>query len=270
MAEKAERKSLPDTQSIVDKRGKQIERAGVENIFIPLKLAQKNTIISQAVQANVSMYVSVNKEIKGVNMSRFQETLMQYESETLTSDALKEIIEDMLKRLDSEDGYIKIKFKYFMYRLAPVSKSAGVQGYDIAFIGRKVKDKYTFVLEVNVVGTNCCPCSKSISKYGAHNQRNTVTVRLVPLKTFYWVEDIVDLIEGQMSCAIFPLLKREDEKWVTETAYENPKFVEDITRDVAIALDEQGVEHYHIRSSADESIHHHQAVAVICKDWVLE
>jgi len=270
MAKKVDRNSLPDLQNTEDTRGKCIERAGVTDVKIPLKLAQKDTVIAQTVQASVSMYVSVNEEVKGANMSRFQETLMKYESETLNSNALEEIIENMLQKLESGDGYINISFKYFIPRFAPVSKSRGVQGYDVAFIGRKVGGKYTFVLEVSIKGTNLCPCSKEISQYGAHNQRNIVRLRLIPTKDFYWIEDIVEAVEGQMSCPIFPLLKREDEKWVTETAYENPKFVEDLARDVALMLDAKNVQHYHIRSTAEESIHHHSAVAVISRDWVLE
>jgi len=270
MAEKANRHDLPDIQNIPDTRGKFISRAGVTNVKIPLKITQKNNVISQIVQADVSMYVSVAEEAKGANMSRFLETLMTYESETLSSQGLEQIIEDMLKRMESKDGYISISFKYFMQRLAPVSKSRGTQGYDITFIGKKVNDKYTFVMEVSVMGTNLCPCSKEISKYGAHNQRNTVRLRMVPTKNFYWIEDIIDAIEGEMSSPIYPVLKREDEKFVTETAYENPKFVEDLARDVAIMLDAKGIEHYHIRSTAEESIHFHSATATIKKDWVLE
>ena len=202
--------------------------------------------------------------------SRFLETLMAYEACTITSKDLEQVIEDMLKRLESQDGYISIAFKYFVSRFAPVSNSRGTQGYDVTFIGKKVNGQYVFVMEVSVMGTNLCPCSKEISQYGAHNQRNTVRLRLVPTEDFYWIEDIIDALEGQMSSPIYPLLKREDEKFVTETAYENPKFVEDLARDVAVMLDEKGVAHYHIRSTAEESIHLHEATATISKEWVLE
>lgn len=269
MAQKSNRNDLPDIQNKPDIRGKFISRAGVTNIKIPLKISQKNNIISQMVQATVSMYVSVAEKAKGANMSRFLETLMTYESETLNSQGLEQIIEDMLNRLKSKDGYISISFKYFMQRLAPVSKSRGTQGYDVSFIGRKVNSEYIFVMEVSAMGTNLCPCSKEISEYGAHNQRNTVRLRLVPTKDFYWIEDIVDAIESEMSSPIYPLLKREDEKFVTELAYEDPKFVEDLARDVALMLDSKGVKHYHIRSTAEESIHFHNATATIKKDWVL-
>lgn len=270
MADKANRKDLPDIQNVSDTRGKFIGRAGVTNVQIPLKISQKDNVIAQHVQANVSMYASVAEKSKGANMSRFLETLMVYESETLTSQGLEQIIEDMLTRLESKDGYISIGFKYFMQRLAPVSKSRGTQGYDITFIGKKVNGKYIFVMEISVMGTNLCPCSKEISKYGAHNQRNIVRLRLVPIKDFYWIEDIIEAIEKEMSSPIYPLLKREDEKFVTETAFENPKFVEDLARDVALMLDTKGVEHYHIRSTAEESIHFHSATATISHNWVLE
>ena len=272
MAEKVNRDTLPDIQNSIDSRGKAIERVGVENVIVPLQIARKTSedILSTAVQAKVSMYIGIGKEITGANMSRFIQTLMFYDSQVLSSVSLKDMMNRMRLKLGSTDGYIRLEFKYFVERFAPVSKTRAVQGYDCAFIGKMdEQNKYTFVTEVNVVGTTLCPCSKEISNYGAHNQRNHTRVRIVPTGNFYWLEDIIDLIESQYSCPIFPVLKREDEKWVTETAYENPKFVEDISRDIAIALDSQNVMHYHIRTSADESIHQHQAVAILQKDWVL-
>jgi len=267
----ANRADLPDLQNERDTRGKHIERAGVENVQIPLAVGRKNAdSVPSTVQANVSMYVSIDHEIKGANMSRFIECLMSYESVVITSDHLKLMVEDMLTRLDSNDGYINIRFKYFVPRYAPVSQTRGVQGYEVSFIGREVNGKYVFITEVNVIGTNLCPCSKEISIYGAHNQRNHIRVRLVHNDNLYWIEDIIEAVEKCMSCPIFPVLKREDEKWVTEHAYENPKFVEDLARDVALMFDSYGINHYHIRSQADESIHHHEAVAYISKDWILK
>ena len=216
------------------------------------------------------MYVSVDHKIKGANMSRFLECLMSYESVVVTSEHLRVMMKDMLSRLESTDGYIRLKFLYFVPRYAPVSKTRGVQGYEASFIGRQVNGKYDFVIEVEVTGTNLCPCSKEISEYGEHNQRNHIRVRLTHNEELYWLEDIIETIEGVMSCPIFPVLKREDEKWVTEKAYENPKFVEDLVRDVALALDSYNIAHYQIRSKSDASIHHHEAVASLSKDWILE
>lgn len=270
MATAVNRKDLPDLQNEKDTRGKHIERVGVERIKIPLAISRKNQDgIPSTVEAEVSMYVSIDHEIKGANMSRFLECLMSYESEIITSARVQDMVEDMLKRLESKDGYIEIKFNYFIPKLAPVSKSKGVQCYKVKFIGRSVNGKYEFAAEVNVTGTNLCPCSKEISEYGAHNQRNHIRVKLtLNNEGLYWLEDIIDQIEGCLSCPIFPVLKREDEKWVTEKAYENPKFVEDLARDVALMLDKHDVTHYHIRSKADESIHHHEAVAYLNKDWI--
>jgi len=272
MATKSNRKDLPDLQNLRDNRGKAIERVGVGNVLIPLRIRRKDTEdrLPSTVEASVSMYVSIDDEIKGANMSRFIETLMSYESQILSSDSLEGMIEKMLKNLNSRDGYIKIAFKYFVERFAPVSSSRGVQGYDCAFIGTLKDGKYNFVLEVTVTGTTLCPCSKEISEYSAHNQRNITRVRIVPAKGFRWIEDVVALIEDQYSCPIYPLLKREDEKWVTEQAYEHPKFVEDISRDIAIALDKKNIQHYHIKTSAQESIHHHEAIAILRKNWILE
>lgn len=274
MAKAVDRKTLPDLQNTVDTREKQIERAGVERVKVPLKIKRKDPTdgISENIQAEVSMYVGIDKQFKGANMSRFMETLMMYQSDTLTANHLQDIIGEMINRLESNDGYVKIAFDYPVVRFAPVSKRRGVQYYKIAFIGRllQIKDgpgKYDFVMETNVIGTNLCPCSKEISDYGAHNQRNHIRVRLVPNDKLWWIEDIIEVIEKQVSCPIFPVLKREDEKWVTETAYENPKFVEDLVRDVAVALDIYDIEKYEVRSQADESIHHHEAVAIIKHNW---
>lgn len=273
MASKADRKDLPDIQNTPDTRGKKIERVGISNVSIPLRLQRKNfdDKLPATVTTDVSMYVSISSEARGINMSRLMQTLMVYESQMISSKFIEHIIKDMLKanENESDDGYLKIGFKYFVERLAPVSQLRGVHGYDCAFIGRFANGVYDFAIEVNVVGTNLCPCSREISIHGAHNQRNHVRVRLSPTKDFYWIEDIIDLVEKELSCPIYPLLKREDEKWVTETAYENPKFVEDIARDVSIELDKKEVNRYHVRSSADESIHHHQAEAFISKNWNL-
>lgn len=270
MATTVHRSELPDIQNEKDTRGKYIERAGVEQVKIPIAISRKNPDgLPTTVQADVSMYVSVDHKIKGANMSRFLECLMSYESTIITSNHLQVMVEDMLKRLESRDGYINLSFDYFVPRFAPVSKTKGVQGYRVCFIGREIDGKYDFVTEVNVTGTNLCPCSKKISDYGAHNQRSHIRVRMVHSDQLYWLEDIIDTIENCMSCPIFPVLKREDEKWVTEKAYENPKFVEDLARDVALALDDKGVRHYHIKSCASESIHYHEAVAYLSKNWIL-
>lgn len=283
MAKRADRNTLPDLQNTADKREKQIERAGVENIKIPLKVRRKDPTdgLNETVQATVSMYTSIDAQTKGANMSRYLETLMYYQSDTLSADNLQEIVGTMLQKLGSSDGYMRIAFEYPVIRYAPVSNRRGVQYYEVAFIGRVLYNKYSplqsqkgkynydFVMEVNVAGTNLCPCSKEVSEYGAHNQRNHVRVRFVPAGTgLWWIEDVIDTIEREMSCPIFPLLKREDEKWVTETAYENPKFVEDLVRDVAIALDNHGITQYTVKSCAEESIHHHSAVAVIKRNWI--
>jgi GTP cyclohydrolase I len=268
---KINREDLPDIQNSTDTRGKCIERVGVERVKLPISISRKKPDgVSTTVMAYVSMYVSIDSEIRGSNMSRFMECLMSYESMVITSDHLKVMVEDMLARLGSKDGYIEIRFNYFLPRNAPVSGVRGVQGYEVAFIGREVKGKYDFVTEVNVTGTNLCPCSKEISAYGAHNQRCNIRARIVPNRELYWIEDIIETIEQGVSCPIFPVLKREDEKWVTEHAYDNPKFVEDLARDIAIALDNKGIEYYNLKCTADESIHHHEAVAYLRKDWILE
>ena len=270
MATAAKRQDLADLQNSKDIRGKHIERVGIERVKLPIAINRKKPDgVATVVMAYVSMYISIDSEITGANMSRFMECISSYESVMLTSEHLKVIVEDMLERLQSKDGYIEIRFNYFVPRLAPVSKTRSVQGYEVSFIGREKDGKYDFVTEVTVIGTNLCPCSKEISEYGAHNQRCHIRAQLVPNSELYWIEDIIDTIESCVSCPIFPVLKREDEKWVTEKAYENPKFVEDLARDVALAFDAKGVTSYTIKCTADESIHHHEAVAYINRNWIL-
>lgn len=262
---------IEDVQNSKDLRGKNIERVGVEQIALPLYIARKDITdgLPNSVTAMIDAFVDVDKGVKGTHLSRFTELLMEYASKELNLNLIDEVLTKMIQKLKSKDAYLRIKFPYFISKSAPVSGKKAPRKYDITFLGRRVNGKTEIGIQLNLYVTNLCPCSKAISKYGAHNQRALLTVKLVPNKKLWWFEDIIDSLEAQGSCPIFALLKREDEKWVTERAYENPKFVEDLVRDISIALDNNQIEQYYIKTAAEESIHTHNAVAYITKDWKL-
>jgi len=169
---------------------------------------------------------------------------------------------------DTSDAYAEINFKYFLEKTSPVTKEPSVMAYDCSFIGHiDSNNKFTFHLRVQVVGTSNCPCSKAISKYGSHGQRSVVTVTIeTKRKRVMWIEDLIRIIESQTSCEVYPVLKRPDEKYVTEKAYEHPKFVEDIARDVATALQNtKALKWYKVKVENEESIHMHNAVSYITR-----
>lgn len=258
---------LPDVQSSKDIRGLPLYRVGVEGVNFPILVGRKEGRY-QATQANVSMYGDLEKDIRGSNMSRFIEILMNYRYKVMNSKKLKGFLETLKKRLKTRDAYIAVNFKYFIPKESPVKKVKGIQGYDCVFVARLTSNKYDFYLEVTAPITTLCPCSKEISKHGAHNQRAIITARMKFSGKPLWIEDVVPLLESMGSCDIYPVLKRPDEKFVTEKAFGNPKFVEDVVRDTAVALDEIScIEGYSIKVTSFESIHAHNAVAYFKRNW---
>ena len=254
-----------DVQNQYDKRNIPIQKVGVKDVEIPLKLQRKtssNASDSVVVYAKVKMSVGLPSNYKGTHMSRFIEILNEYRKEALSIDDIERILIDMKKRLNATSSYLKFNFKYFIEKTAPKSKNKSLMCYDCAFEG-EMNDDYKFYLEVKVPLTTLCPCSKEISDYGAHNQRAIVKVKInYANDKNIWLEDLIKDIESCASSEIYPLLKRQDEKFVTECAYENPKFVEDIIRDVVIKLENNEIiESYEVEVEAQESIHTHNAWA---------
>ncbi len=197
-------------------------------------------------------------------MSRFVEILNQQERE-LSVRSFKDMIREMTKVLDAESGYIEMSFPYFVEKEAPVTRVRSLMDYNVTFTGTVNSEHAGMVIKVEVPVTSLCPCSKKISDYGAHNQRSHVTVA-VETREFVWIEEIIDTIENQASCQVYGLLKRPDEKYVTELAYDNPKFVEDMVRDIAVKLNEDDrIVAYVVESENFESIHNHSAYAMIEK-----
>lgn len=258
---------LPDVQSLKDERGVPLYRVGVEDVNFPILVGRKERKY-QTTQAVISMYGDLEKDIRGANMSRFMEVLMQYRYKRMNSKKLKIFLKELKKKLKTKDVYVAIGFKYFIPKKSPVKKIKGIQGYDCAFIARLTSDKYEFYLEVSVPITTLCPCSKEISKFGAHNQRAVITTRMTFLGKPLWIEDVVSLLEPIGSCDIYPVLKRPDEKFVTETAFKNPKFVEDVVRNTALVLNKTScIKSYSIKVISFESIHAHNAVAYFKRNW---
>ncbi|HZC02574.1 MAG TPA: GTP cyclohydrolase FolE2 [Gammaproteobacteria bacterium] len=255
---------IPDIQSSEDTRYIDIDRVGIKDIRHPIVVRDRSGRDQHTV-ATFNMYVSLPHNFKGTHMSRFVEILNHHEYE-ITVESFKHMIVEMTEILHAEAGHIEMSFPFFMIKFAPISKVQSLMDYQVSFIGQ-IQNKVTSVLVKIVVPiTSLCPCSKNISDYGAHNQRSHVTVQ-ARLRSFVWVEELIEMIEKVGSCELYGLLKRPDEKYVTEKAYDNPKFVEDIVRDVAIRLNaDDRITAYVIESENFESIHNHSAYAMVERD----
>lgn len=256
---------IEDVQNIKDKRHIAIDKVGIKDIQHPVKVSDRTTGEQHTV-ANFNMYVNLPHEFKGTHMSRFVEILNQHERE-ITVKSFHEMLGEMTERLDAESGYIEMRFPYFVNKEAPVSGVRSLMDYDVTFIGEITGDATSLSVKVIVPVTSLCPCSKNISDYGAHNQRSHVTLT-VKTDSFIWIEDLIDLVEDEASCQIYGLLKRPDEKFVTEHAYDNPKFVEDMVRDVAARLKaDDRIQAFTVESENFESIHNHSAYALITEGF---
>ena len=211
------------------------------------------------------MYVNLPHNFKGTHMSRFVEILNLHERE-ISVQSFKQMLGEMTERLEAEAGHIEMSFPYFINKTAPVSGVQSLLDYEVTFIG-EIRGSYPEMqIKVVVPVTSLCPCSKKISERGAHNQRSHVTVTATTCD-FVWIEELIDLIENQASCELYGLLKRPDEKFVTERAYDNPKFVEDMVRDIAADLNQdERICAYIVESENFESIHNHSAYALIERD----
>jgi len=262
--------NIPDVQAAHDSRKLAIDQVGVKAIRHPVRImerpsAERAPATVQHTIASFNMYVGLPHQFKGTHMSRFVEILSAQERE-LTVDSFKAMLKEMVGRLEAEEGRIEMAFPYFIEKRAPVSGVRSLMDYEVTFIGEIRKGKQVFAMKVLVPVTSLCPCSKKISDYGAHNQRSHVTVTATT-SDFVWIEEIVDLVEKQASSELYGLLKRPDEKFVTERAYDNPKFVEDMVRDVAAILNlDERVTAYVVESENFESIHNHSAYALIERD----
>ena len=258
---------MNDVQNRKDLRGIDIQKVGIKGLELPLVVQRKNaediTIYSSA-----TVGVSLPAHYKGTHMSRFVEVLNEWRGKKLLGIDIKGCLEAVIEKLNAKSGYLKFDFKYFVDKISPVTEISAPMCYDCAFEGvidnyDEEDEEYKFYLEVKVPVTTLCPCSKEISKYGAHNQRALVSVKITyPEDEHVWLEDLINEIEECASSPLYPLLKREDEKFVTEHAYDNPKFVEDVLRDVVLKLRKNEIiDSFEVECESIESIHNHSAWA---------
>lgn len=255
--------AIPDVQGSADTRHLAIDKVGIKAIRHPVRVGDRAGGIQHTI-ATFNMYVGLPHNFKGTHMSRFVEILNSHERE-ISVESFETMLRDMVKRLEAEYGRIEMSFPYFINKAAPVTGVNSLMDYDVTFSGEISKEGYSFQMKVIVPVTSLCPCSKKISEYGAHNQRSHVTIS-AKTNTHVWIEELIRVAEDEASCELYGLLKRPDEKFVTERAYDNPKFVEDLVRDVATALNrDKRIDAYVVESENFESIHNHSAYALIEK-----
>ena len=253
--------TIEDVQSSADTRQLPINKVGIKDIRHPVRVRERDGG-EQSTVAWFSMYVNLPHNFKGTHMSRFVEILNQHERE-ITVRSFKDMLGEMIERLEADSGHIEMSFPYFVNKAAPISGVQSLMDYQVSFIGEIHDGAPQLTLKVIIPVTSLCPCSKKISEYGAHNQRSHVTVT-ARINDFVWIEDLIDIVEEEASCELYGLLKRPDEKYVTERAYDNPKFVEDMVRDVAARLDsDKRINRFAVESENFESIHNHSAYAMI-------
>ena len=253
---------MEDIQNHKDHRNIDIDQVGVKGIRYPITVLDKNNGKQQTV-AKINMYVNLPRHYKGTHMSRFVEVLNEH-SKRISLQNFSEILDEVKARLNAESAHMEITFPYFINKMAPVTGSEGLMEYKCTFMGSLNKG-IDIVTVIHVPISTLCPCSKEISDFGAHNQRGIVTLK-VRFKKFIWIEDLITLVENAASSEVYSVLKREDEKFVTEKAYQNPMFVEDIVRDIALKLnDDSNITWFAVESENFESIHNHNAYAYIEK-----
>jgi GTP cyclohydrolase I len=253
---------MKDMQNHIDNRNIDIDQVGVKGIRYPITVLDKDMGKQQTV-ATINMYVNLPRYYKGTHMSRFVEILNEH-SRRISLENFSKILQEMKDRLNAESAHMEITFPYFINKAAPVSGIQGLMEYECTFKGSLNKGS-DLVIMINVPITTLCPCSREISDFGAHNQRGEVRLQ-VRFKKFVWIEDLIKLAEKAASSDVYSVLKREDEKYVTEKAYQNPMFVEDIVREIAVKLNnDPNITWFAVESENFESIHNHNAYAYIEK-----
>ena len=262
MAGRAEDRVMGDVAAEADGRGIAIRRVGVRGVHLPALIRTKGGGEVQ-VLASIDMTADLPQEYRGTHMSRFVRVLNEWRDRRISALEMKDILAEVRAALQAQRCDMALRFKYFLEKRAPVSGTPSELDYDCEFDGVLEEGGYHFTLGVVVPVTTVCPCSREVSDYGAHGQRARISVRLrAAAGHIVWIEDLVPLLEQQGSCEIFPVLRREDEKWVTERAFRNPKFVEDVVRDTIAAL--RGVPRvtwFEVGCEVFESIHNHNAYA---------
>ncbi|OGP86817.1 MAG: GTP cyclohydrolase [Deltaproteobacteria bacterium RBG_16_48_10] len=253
---------MNDIQNQRDHRKIEINKVGVKNIRYPIAVLDKVRGVQHTV-ASINMYVDLPHHFKGTHMSRFIEILNRFKGD-ISIKNFSNILSEMKRKLKAKSAHLEVEFSYFIEKEAPVTRARSLMEYICRFCG-STNEKDDFYVGIIVPITTVCPCSKEISQFGAHNQRSIVTVNL-RFKKFIWIEDIIELIEECASCDLYSILKRPDEKFVTEKAYRNPMFVEDVVREIAKRLKkDSNITWFTVESENFESIHNHSAYAFVEK-----
>lgn len=263
---------MKEVQNEIDSRNIEIDKVGIKNLSYPIRVLDKKDKEQHTV-ASINMYVSLPHHFRGTHMSRFVEVLEKHKDEIAIKNISK-ILKEIREKFDARSAHIEIKFPYFIEKQAPISKAKSLMQYQCEFNSSLTRlrqgyggqaNKFSFILGVSVPIATLCPCSKAISERGAHNQRGTIRV-LVRFHKFLWIEDIVSLVEDCASSSLYSLVKRADEKYITEHSYDNPVFVEDVVRNVALKLNKQkDITWYNVEVESYESIHNHDAYALVEK-----
>lgn len=253
---------MKDIQNYPDERGIEIQRVGVKDVHLPVLIATQGGSYQQ-VLGKITLSASLPRHFKGTHMSRFMEVLVEWGQKPISGRELKLMLKEIRSRLSASSADVSLNFRYFLQTAAPVSGIVSAMDYLCEFRGRLSEKGYDYRLGAEIPVLSLCPCSKAISRYGAHNQRAMIRASIKCLSGRYlWIEELVNLLQNQGSSRVYPLLKREDEKYVTEEAYDNPKFVEDILRDSVLTLRNDGrITWFRLEVESYESIHHHSAFA---------
>ena len=251
---------LPDVQSSEDSRNIVIQKVGVKSVTYPVRIATEDGV--QPSVATIDMYVSLPAQAKGTHMSRFLEVLEEFNA-PLSSKSLSTLMSLVLSRLDADSGMIELRMPYFVRKTAPVSGAPSLLDHQLTLRAEKANGPIAITQQIQTPVTSLCPCSKEISLYGAHNQRSHIIIAATLAEDAVLpVRDLIEIAESSASCQLWGVLKRPDEKFVTERAYENPKFVEDLVRDIAVALSaDPRIARFEVSSENFESIHNHSAFA---------
>ncbi|MFC1835213.1 GTP cyclohydrolase FolE2 [Thermodesulfobacteriota bacterium] len=255
---------MADVQSLPDQRNIPIDKVGVKGLRYPICVKDRQKEVQQTVGL-FDLFVNLPHDFKGTHMSRFIEVLNEYRGE-ISMEKFQEVLEKIKTKLQAKSAHMNVEFPYFIEKTAPVTKTPGLMSYT-CFMRGSLTDRFDMLVGVEVPVTTVCPCSKEISSYGAHNQRGIVRVQL-KFKKFFWIEEIIEIVENSVSSEVYSVLKRPDEKYVTERAYDNPMFVEDVVRSAVSQLnDNDNIIWYRIEAENFESIHNHSAYALIETDF---
>lgn len=256
---------MKDIQNLYDHRNIGIDRVGIKKLIVPMFIKQQDKKTQQII-AHVDLFVNLFPTMRGAHMSRFVEILEEFRYYPISISVINDLLYAVQQKLEVTSAYIDISFTYFMEKFAPISQRKSLMGYQCE-INSKLHDKDSdYIMKVIVPVSLLCPCSKEISKYGAHNQRGKILLK-VKTKEHIFFEALISILESEGSSEVYPLLKRIDEKFITEKSYENPKFVEDIVRDVGLKLtDHEKILAFQVSCESYESIHDHSAFAEIIQN----